>query len=509
MNLIKNLKQVIVLLLLFCMGFVNFSFKPKPSEPRSKPNIIIIFMDDMGYGDPECYNGFQYHTPNINKLAAEGMRFTNFYAAQAVCSASRAGLLTGCYPNRVGISGALFPWTNFALNPKEETIATVLKKAGYHTGMVGKWHLGAQPPYWPIHYGFDEFTGIPYSNDMWPVNFDGVPVTDTADWKSKYPPLPLIEGDKIVRHINTLDDQGELTGIYTKKACRFIDKNKSHPFFLYLAHSMPHVPIYASKNFRGKSERGLFGDVMMEIDWSVGEVMKTLKKDGLDKNTLVIFTSDNGPWLTFGNHAGNTGGLREGKGTSWEGGQREPCIMRWPGNIPAGTICSKLGATIDLLPTLAKITGAKLPENKIDGVNILPLLMNDLHANPRNELAYYFQKNSLEAVRKGQWKLVFPHTGVTYKQSPPGENGFPGKRVTVKVEMGLYDLSTDPGETLDLKDKFPEVVKDLESVADKYRNDLGDDLTKTPCSGCRPAAFFNPTVHVPPHLFQPVHKEKK
>lgn len=458
---------------------------------NKQPNVVVIFMDDMGYGDPACYNGLQYQTPNIDRLAAEGMRFTNFYTAQAVCSASRAALLTGCYPNRVGISGALMPWAKVALNPQEETIASLLKKSGYRTGMIGKWHLGSKAPYLPVHYGFDEYLGLPYSNDMWPVNYDGKPITDTGNNKSKYPPLPLLEGDKPVRFINTLEDQGELTSIYTKRASEFIKKNKNNPFFLYLAHSMVHVPIAASPKFKGKSDLGLFGDVMMEVDWSVGEIMKTLRENGVDKNTLVVFTSDNGPWLNFGNHAGNTGGLREGKGSSWEGGQREPCIMRWPGTIQAGTICNKISATIDLLPTIAHITGANLPTNKIDGVNIFPLLLNDPDANPRDELAYYYKRNDLEAIRKGRWKLVFPHLSRTYLKNLPGQDGWPAPTPEVKVEMALFDLSTDPGETIDVKAQNGDVVKALQIVADKYRRDLGDDLTNVAGANVRKAAIVN------------------
>jgi arylsulfatase len=505
---LRSLGLALLSLLMICInsGFTNNN---PPGNDGKRPNVIIIFMDDMGYGDPECYNGSLYHTPNINQLAAEGMRFTNFYAAQAVCTASRAGLLTGCYPNRLGISGAFFPWTGTALNPKEVTIASMLKKAGYQTGMVGKWHLGAEPPYWPLSYGFDEFTGLPYSNDMWAVNYDGKPITDTSDWKSRYPVLPLIEGNKMVRQINTLDDQAELTGIYTAKACRFIEKNKNKPFFLYLAHSMPHVPIAASKKFNGKSERGLFGDVMMEIDWSVGEILSTLRKQGLEKNTLVVFTSDNGPWLTFGNHAGNSGGLREGKGTSWEGGQKEPCIMRWPGKIPAGTVCSKLGATIDLLPTIAEICHVNKPTEKIDGVSILPLLLNDAKANPRDEFVYYYQRNSLEAIRKANWKLMFPHTSVTYKDKLPGRDGFPGVGASAKWESALYDLSTDPGETVDLSSRFPEVVKALTALADKYRKQLGDDLTKTEGTENRPAATFTPRSKSPASFAKVPAQQKK
>lgn len=457
---------------------------------QTRPNIVIIFMDDMGYGDPACYNGLQYETPNIDRLAAEGMRFTNFYAAQAVCTASRAGLLTGCYPNRLGISGAFMPWAKTALNPKEETIASMLKKKNYHTGMVGKWHLGAKAPFLPTHYGFDEYLGLPYSNDMWPFDYAGKHITDTADTRNRYPELPLLDGDNPVRYIKSLEDQGTLTETYTRRATDFIKKNKNHPFFLYLAHSMVHVPIAASPKFQGKSKLGLFGDVMMEVDWSVGELMKSLRENGVDKNTLVVFTSDNGPWLRFGNHAGNTGGLREGKGSSWEGGQREPCIMRWPGKIPAGVVCNKMAATLDLLPTIAHLTGAPLPVNKIDGVDITALLFQQQGANPRDELAYYYRTNSLEAVRKDRWKLVFPHSGQTYKKVPPGKDGFPSPTSNEKVELALYDLSVDPGETLDVKENNPQIVSGLQALGDKYRQDLGDELTKTPCTNCRPVGVL-------------------
>ncbi|MEO6000085.1 MAG: sulfatase [Chitinophagaceae bacterium] len=480
-----NLFQKCLSVLLFLL-LVTFAIAQKASPQH--PNIVIIFMDDMGYGDPACYSGIQYQTPNIDRLAAQGMRFTNFYAAQAVCTASRAGLLTGCYPNRIGISGALTPWAKIALNPKEETIASMLKKNGYLTGMVGKWHLGSKAPYLPLHFGFDEYLGLPYSNDMWPFDYDGVHFKDTTNSRSRYPKLPLLDGDNPVKYITSLQDQGTLTGTYTKRATDFIKKNKSHPFFLYLAHSMVHVPIAASPKFLGKSKLGLFGDVMMEVDWSVGEVMKTLQENGLEKNTLVVFTSDNGPWLCFGNHAGNTGGLREGKGSSWEGGQKEPCIMRWPGKIPAGVVCNKMAATLDLLPTIAQITGSTLPANRIDGVNILPLLLNQPDANPRDELAYYYRTNSLEAVRKDRWKLLLPHIAQTYKKTPPRNDGYRSPYAEEKVELALYDLSVDPGESNDVKSTNPTVVADLQALAEKYRKDLGDDLTKTPCTNCRPAA---------------------
>jgi len=262
---------------------IFFITMPPILKDTATPNIVLIFMDDMGYGDPEVYGGFPYHTPNINKLAASGMRFTNFYAAQAVCSASRAALLTGCYPNRVGISGALMPWSTVALNPQEETIASIVKTKGYATGMIGKWHLGAKAPYLPTSYGFDEYLGLPYSNDMWPVGYDGKPITDTGSKKSKYPTLQLLDGFNPVMPINNLEDQSKLTTIYTERAVKFISNNKNKPFFLYLAHSMPHVPIAVSNKYKNKSGAGLFGDLMMEIDWSIGEVMKALDKNGLTK----------------------------------------------------------------------------------------------------------------------------------------------------------------------------------------------------------------------------------
>jgi len=478
--------QPIVLIIVLLSGAIRCWAQEKPIPA---PNVVIIFMDDMGYGDPGCYSGIGYQTPNIDQLAAQGMRFTNFYAAQATCTASRAALLTGCYPNRVGMHGAIMPWSHLALNPKEETIAESLKKAGYHTGMVGKWHLGSKPPYLPIHHGFDEFFGLPYSNDMWPVDYNGQPVTDTGNRLYKYPPLPLLEGDKPVKYIRTLEDQGELTAMYTKRACGFIKANKKRPFFLYLAHAMVHVPIQVSPAFKGKSRQGLFGDVMMEVDWSIGQVMQTLKAEGLYENTLVIFTSDNGPWLRFGDHAGNTGGLREGKGTSFEGGQREPCIVRWPGHVPAGSICNKMAATLDLFPTIAKICGSPLPALPIDGVDILPLLYNQPDANPRNELLYYYGVNNLEAVRRGRWKLVLPHRSQTYKKFPPGRDGYPSPYAEEDMPLALYDLGTDPGETMDVQSTHPDVVTQLQALADSARQSLGDDIVHMPCRDCRPAAY--------------------
>ncbi len=459
----------------------------KKEPDRSRPNVVIIFIDDQGYGDIGPNGAIDYITPNIDKLAAEGMRFTNFYAAQAVCSASRAGLLTGCYPNRIGISGALMPWAKIGISDQEMTIAQLLKQKGYATGMVGKWHLGDKKPFLPLQHGFDDYLGLPYSNDMWPVDFDGKPIPkDSKSWKAKYPPLPIIDGNEKVGEIRTLDDQGKLTTMYTERALKFIDEHHNEPFFLYMAHSMVHVPLGVSDKFKGKSKQGMFGDVMMEVDWSVGEVMKALDKYGLTDNTLVIYTSDNGPWLNFGNWAGSTGGLREGKGTSWEGGQREPCIMRWPGVIPEGTICNKLSSTIDILPTLAEITGAKLPDHIIDGVNILPLMKGEENANPRNVFYYYYQRNSLEAVRKGHWKLVLPHKYRSYEGVPPGHDGFPGPYAHDSTDLALYNLRRDPGERYNVIDQHPDVVKDIMIEVQKAREDLGDDLTGNPGKNRRP-----------------------
>jgi arylsulfatase len=446
-------------------------------------------MDDMGYGDPVCYGGGPYQTPNIDALAAQGIRFTDFYVAQAVCTASRTALLTGCYPTRIGMSGAINHTSKIALNPNEQTIAELLKDKGYKTGMVGKWHLGHKVPYLPLQNGFNEFYGLPYSNDMWAYDFNGERIKDTSLFKSKLPPLPLIEGNKTIKIISSFDDQDQLTTDYTTRAVSFINRNKNNPFFLYLAHSMVHVPLGVSNKFKGKSGAGMFGDVMEEVDWSVGEVMKTLKANNLLDNTIVIFTSDNGPWLTFGNHAGNTGGLREGKGTSFDGGLKVPCIISWPGHTKPGTVCNKLLTTMDVLPTLVDICGAKMPLAKIDGVDFKSVLLGETGANPRNEFVYYYDKNNLKAIRKGKWKLMFPHNSQTY--GPPasiGGNRYPGKYGSMEVPLSLFDLSTDPGEDRDLKDKFPEVVKELSTLADKYRQTIGDGLTKTVGSEVRPAA---------------------
>ena len=441
------------------------------------PNIVLILTDDLGYGDLNCYGATRYTTPNLDRLASGGMRFTNFYVSQAVCSASRAALLTGCYSNRVGIGGALFPTSVIGLNPNEETIAEVLKKKKYNCGIFGKWHLGYQKRFLPLQQGFDEYLGLPYSNDMWKYNIDGSVITPEQNKnKAAFPPLPLIDGDNMVMEIKSMADQATLTTRYTERAVAFIEKHKNEPFFLYLPHSMPHIPIAVSGKFKGKSDQGLYGDVVMEIDWSVGRIIEALQKNGVAENTLIIFTSDNGPWLNYGNHAGSAGGLREGKGTSWEGGQRVPCIMQWPGHIPEGQVCNRMASTIDFLPTLAKITGAPLPKAKIDGVNIISLMEGDQNANPREVFLYYYNSNCLEAVRKNQWKLVFPHKSQTYEGFAPGNDGIPGKTGNIQVGSALFDLRRDPGERYDVKDQYPEIVTELSKIADEARADLGDGI---------------------------------
>lgn len=456
----------------------------------SDPNVILILMDDMGYGDIGRTGANKYETPNLNRLASQGMQFTWYYSPQAVSSASRAGLMTGCYPNRIGISGALMPWAKVGINSEETTIAEILKTKGYHTGIIGKWHLGHHKKFLPLQHGFDEYYGIPYSNDMWPVDFDGVPIhlKDTASGKMKYPVLPLIEGDEKTGEVRTLADQDKLTTEYTARAVRFIDSHRKDPFFLYIPHSMVHIPLGVSDKFRGKSRQGLYGDVMMEVDWSVGEILKALERNGIEKNTLIIFTSDNGPWLNFGDHAGTTGGLREGKGTSWEGAQRVPCIMKWPGVIQPGEICNRLASSIDILPTLAEITGASLPQLKIDGVSLLPLMLGNKQVTPRSEFLYYYQQNALEAVQIDYWKLVLPHNGRTYIGYKPGINGFPGPTGTERItEPRLYDLRRDPGEWYDVSKWYPEKVKELQALAERARADLGDELTKSPGANRRRA----------------------
>lgn len=432
-------------------------------------NFVIINLDDVGYGDFSCNGAYGYTTPHIDKMAAEGMRFTHFLAGQPISGASRAGLLTGCYPNRIGFAGAPGPDSDYGIHPDEMTMGELLKQKGYSTAVVGKWHLGCQKQFLPLQNGFDEYYGLPYSNDMWPLHPQQGEVFN-------FPDLPTIDGNEVVGY-NT--DQSKFTTDYTTRSVNFIKKNKNKPFLLYLAHSMPHVPLAVSDKFKGKSEQGLYGDVMMEIDWSIGEVLKALREQGLEENTLVVLTSDNGPWANYGNHAGSAGGLREAKATTFDGGNRIPCIMYWKGKTQPGTICNKLASNIDLFPTLAEISGASLPQRKIDGVSLLPLIKGEKDANPRESFVYYYNKNDLEAITDGRFKLVFPHKYVTYGAYTPGNDGQPGKLTNLDLfKCELYDLRRDAGERYDVISQYPEEAARLMTIADQMREELGDNLAR-------------------------------
>jgi len=450
------------------------------------PNVVIIFCDDLGYGDIGPFGAKGYETPHLDRLAREGTRFTRFYVAQAVCSASRAALITGCYPNRIGIRGALGPQSNIGISDDEMTIAEVVKQRDYATGIFGKWHLGHHPRFLPVRHGFDEYFGLPYSNDMWPYHPEVLHLS-LEERRKRWPDLPMVENDRVVMPEVTAEDQTHLTTWYTERAVKFIDRHQDQPFFLYLAHSMPHVPLFVSDKFDGKTPRGRFGDVISEIDWSVGQVMDALKRNMLDDNTLVIFTADNGPWLSYGDHAGSAGPLREGKGTSWEGGIREPMIARWPGHIPAGRDCAEPAMTIDLLPTIARLVGAKLPGHKIDGLDIWPLLAGEPGAkSPHDSLWIYYADNELQAVISGPMKLYLPHTYRTLGGRAGGTGGKPVayEQRTVK-EPELYDVVADIGETKNIAADHPDVVKRLLAIAEAARGDLGDSLTKRKPTGAR------------------------
>ncbi len=418
-------------------------------------------------------------TPHLDKMAKEGIKLTDFYAAQAVCSASRAGLLTGCYPNRIGIHQALRPKSKHGLNHSEVTIAEMLKKIGYKTGIFGKWHLGDHPKFMPNNHGFDEYFGIPYSNDMWPHD----PKHGNV---SNFDPLVLYENEKI---IDTLTNQSSLTTDVTERSVRFITQNKDKPFFLYVAHPQPHVPLFVSDKFKGKSKRGLYGDVIMEIDWSVGQILQTLKKYNIDKNTLVIFTSDNGPWLNYGKHAGSALPLREGKGTALEGGQREPCIIRYPKKIKPARVINVPMMAIDILPTIAEITGAKLPQNKIDGKSVWNIWAGFSRKSPQEAYYFYYNVNELHGVRYKNWKMYFPHKYRTLNGRPGGKDG-DAVRYEYKTfdKIELYDLFKDISETKDVAAENPKVVEKIKLLADKIRLELGDALQgKMTGRGNRPA----------------------
>ena len=444
-------------------GYLTASLSAAAGAARL-PNVVIVFCDDLAYADVGCFGAKGYKTPNIDRLAKRGIRFTDFYVAQAVCSASRAALLTGCYPNRVGILGALGPNAKIGLNTNEVTLARLLKERGYTTAIYGKWHLGRPAPLLPPAHGFDDYFGLPYSNDMWPKHPTG---------GTNYPLLPLLAGTNVVE---LMPDQRRLTTEYTQRAVKFIASNREKPFFLYLAHNMPHVPLHVSAKFAGKTKRGLFGDVIEEIDWSVGEVVKALEQQKLEKDTLFIFASDNGPWLSYGDHAGSAAPLREGKGTSFDGGTRVPFIASWPGRIPKGAVCREPAMTIDLLPTIAHLVSAPLPSRKIDGLDIWPLLSGVRGAKSPHDAYWFYWGNELHGIRSGEWKLHLPHDYI--HPNPPGSGGKPGKMETRKIGEALFNLGRDPRETNDVSAQHPKIVKRLRAEAEKAREELGDSLMK-------------------------------
>ena len=377
------------------------------------PNFIIIFTDDQGFEDIGCFGSPKIKTPHLDKLAAEGRKFTSFYSANSVCSPSRASLLTGCYPVRVSIPGVLFPRHEIGLNPDEITIADLLKSKGYATSCIGKWHIGHKPKFLPTRQGFDSYYGIPYSNDMTidpEANLaadiklrEGFTLERIRNEKPKKDFVPLMRNEEVIEYPC---DQTTLTQRYTEEAVKFIEENKNKPFFLYLPHTMPHIPLFASEKFKGKSERGLYGDTIEEIDWSVGEIMKALRDNNLDENTLVIYTSDNGPWKLKGGRGGSAHPLRGFKFQTYEGGMRVPCIMYWKGKVPAGSSCDEIAATIDLLPTIAGLSGAELPNDRaIDGKDIWPLIAGKKGAQTPHEIYFFYKGNKLESARQGKWKL--------------------------------------------------------------------------------------------------------
>lgn len=429
------------------------------------PNIIFILTDDLGFQDLSSYGSIITNTPNLDKLASQGALLNSYYSAQAVCSASRAAILTGSYPNRIGFSGALGPNAQVGINSEELLISEMLKDRGYSTAIYGKWHLGDREEFLPTRHGFDDFFGILYSNDMWPYH---------PERPNSYPDLMLYDYET---PIEVLTDQSDLTKRLTEKSIDFIINNKDNPFFLYLAHPQPHVPLFASSAFNGRSENGLYSDVIEEIDHSVGELMKTLKENDLHENTIIVFTSDNGPWLSYGEHAGLTGIFREGKGTTWEGGQRVPCIVWYPNEINPNSIISDPLMGTDWLPTFASLTDGTLSENKIDGKNIWKTLTKQSDKSPHEALFFYYHTNSLHGVRYGDWKMYFPHRYRTLNGRIGKDDGQPIKYEYIDLkEMELYNLNDDPGETTNLYANHPEIVKKIKLLADKKRKEIGDDL---------------------------------
>jgi arylsulfatase len=460
-----------------------------------RPNIVIILADDLGYGDINCFWRTRYKTPHLDRLAESGIKLTSFYVSQPVCTASRASLLTGCYANRVGLQGALNHTSKSGINADEELLPELLKARGYATGIFGKWHLGHRAEFHPFRHGFDEFFGLPYPNDC---DNRYHPVVRT------FPPLPVYEGEKVV---DEDPDQSLFTQQITQHSVDFIERHAREPFFLYVAQIMPHVPIFAGKAFEGRSGAGLYGDVIEELDWSVGEIVRALERNGLTKKTLVVFSSDNGPFLSYGDHAGKSGPFRGGKLTCFEGGVRMPTIAAWPGSIPAGGTSDEIVTAMDLLPTIGKLTGMKAPSRKIDGRDVWPILSGTGAKSP-HEAFYYYADNELHAIRRGRWKLHLPHPYLEV-DGVPGTNRKPANFANMKPEsiqlsglkgvasrhgyrieqmpQSLFDLEMDPGERVDVSGQHPEVVKELLGLAESERRLLGDTLTGEKGTENRPA----------------------
>ncbi|QDT15002.1 sulfatase family protein [Alienimonas californiensis] len=443
-----------LLALLLCLGVLQTSTAAAADRAAGAPNVVIIFIDDQGYGDLSCYGSEIAETPRIDSLAAEGMKFTSFYSAYCVCSASRAALLTGCYPPRLSMPGVLGPNSRVGLHPDEVTIADLLKERGYATMCVGKWHVGDRLETLPTAQGFDRYFGLPYSNDM----------ARQKGWGNDSPDLDKIWRQKkwdiyhndLYRNGESAEspvDQTTLTQRYTEEAVGFIRENKDRPFLLYMPHTMVHVPLFVTDDRWEEDPAKAYRLAVEHVDWSVGEVLDTLEELKLAENTLVIYTSDNGPWLSKRHHAGSAGPLRNGKGTTWEGGMRVPGLFRWPGVIPAGTVTDRVAGTVDLLPTLAEAAGAELPDRPIDGHSLLGLLKDPQAPSPHDEHGLFYYKNGrVEGLRMGRWKLRFGDKNAS--------------------TVSLYDLDADIGKSHDVAAANPAVLGRLIAIAERYDRDL-------------------------------------
>ncbi len=434
----------------------------QPTREEQKSNVVLIFLDDGGFADFKPFGEPRYPTPHVTTLAEEGCRYYNFYVPQAICSASRAALLTGSYPGRTRVFGAHGPLQR-GLEPEYATMGEVLQQNGYTTACFGKWHIGDQPETRTHSRGFDESCGLMYSNDMWQYH------PENPEYWGQWP-LQYWENGEITIDSVTREDQKMLTTWYTEQAVDFINRNRDNPFFLYLPHSMPHVPIFCSDKFRGKSGTGLYGDVMMELDWSVGQINQALQDNGLEENTLFIFiASDNGPWLSYGNHAGITQ-YREGKGTIFDGGVRNPCVIKYPGTIEPNTISHNAFNSIDILPTVCQVTGSALPENEIDGKNVWDLILNKPGAENPHEYYAFSNGSQFQGVISGdgKWKLHLPHPYRSMETG--GKDGIPGRYFHPEIDTALFDMVHDPSEKGNVIEWYPEIANSLIGYAQKHRD---------------------------------------